>query len=281
MVIFKSFHLNTFHQLPSENKTIMKPFHCLFRFLFSVSLVAYVVNGHPKNSQLQPSESVGTGPQRPTNSAAPVPPKVVVVNNVAISTNTSSAVAPVNAAAIQIAAAVGETVSSTVLVIARDNASSYSAYSGLNAYGIPYQVLLVPQAGATLPVLNSSLTSGNFGAIVILSEVSYDYGATGFQSALTTAQWASLFAYQTSFGVRMVRLDVFPSTDSGTAAIGGCCGAGIEQLVSISNNAAFPTAGLKTYVSSCPSTTPSLLDNLTLIVELVSALLDSGIIQPL
>jgi hypothetical protein len=224
----------------------MKTFHCLFQFLFSAALVAYVVNGHPKKSQPKPSESVGTGPQGPIQSAAPVPPKVVVVNNVAISTNTSSAVTPANAAAVQAAAAVGETVSSTVLVIARDSASAYSAYSGLNAFAIPYQILLVPQTGAALPVLNSSSTSGNFGAIVILSEVSYDYGATGFQSALTAAQWALLFAYQTSFGVRMVRLDVFPSTDSGTTAIGGCCGTGVEQLLSISNNAAFPTAGLKT-----------------------------------
>lgn len=237
----------------------MKTFRCHFQFLFSVALVAYAVKGHPKVSQAQPSESVAAGPQVPTNSAAPVPPKVVVINNAAISTNTSSAVTPPNAAA----AAVGETVSSTVLVIARDNTSAYSAYSGLNAYGIPYQILLVPQTGTALPVLNSSSTSGNFGAIVILSEVSYDYGVTGFQSALTSVQWASLFAYQTSFGVRMVRLDVFPSADSGTTAIGGCCGTGVEQLLSISNNTAFPTAGLISYASFCPST-HILLDHLTI-----------------
>jgi hypothetical protein len=95
--------------------------------------------------------------------------------------------------------------------------------------------------------LNSSTTVGNYGAIVVLSEVSYDYGGTlGFQSALTTTQWAALFAYQLSFGVRLVRLDVFPSSDFGTSAIGGCCATGVEQLLSISNAAGFPTAGLKT-----------------------------------
>lgn len=228
----------------------------LSQCLFGTVLVAYAVNGYPARSHPKASESIVTPSPAPSSSVAPIPPKIVVVNNVAISTNTSSAVTPAIAAGVQVAAPVVETLSSTVLVIARDSASAYSAYSGLNGYGIPYQILLVPQAGAALPVLNSSSMSGNFGAIVILSEVSYNYGAAGFQSALTTAQWATLFAYQTSFGVRMVRLDVFPSADSGTTALGGCCGTGVEQLVSISNSAAFPTAGLKTYACSCPFTNP-------------------------
>lgn len=135
--------------------------------------------------------------------------------------------------------------SSTFLLIARDSASAYSIHSGLDGYGIPYQVLIVPQTGVALPSLNDSATVGNFGAIVVLSEVSYDMGSgIGFQSALTATQWASLYAYQHTFGVRMVRLDVFPSTDSGTSAQGGCCAAGQEQLLSFSNVTGFPTAGL-------------------------------------
>lgn len=135
----------------------------------------------------------------------------------------------------------------TVLIFARDATSAYSAFSGLNGYAIPYQVVAVPQAGITLPALNSSTTVGNYGAIVVLSEVSYDYGGTlGFQSAITAAQWATLFQYQVSFGVRMVRLDVFPTAEFGTSDIGGCCNTGVEQLISISNAAQFPTAGLKT-----------------------------------
>jgi hypothetical protein len=134
------------------------------------------------------------------------------------------------------------------LIFARDTASAYTAYSGLNGYGIPFQVVAVPQAGIALPPLNSSETTGKYGAIVIVSEVSYDYGGTiGFQSAFTAAQWATIYQYQVSFGVRLVRLDVYPSADSGTSAIGGCCDDGVEQLVSISNNAGFPTAGLQTY----------------------------------
>lgn len=76
--------------------------------------------------------------------------------------------------------------------------------------------------------------------------MSYQY-PNGFFSALTTEQWNALYAYQTAFGVRMVRLDVYPGPDFGTTtaiAGAGCCGAGVEQLISISNTAAFPTAGL-------------------------------------
>lgn len=106
------------------------------------------------------------------------------------------------------------TVSNTMLVFARDSASGYSVTSGFNAYGIPYQLVIVPQAGIALPTLNSSTTAGNYGGIVVLSEVAYSY-STGWASALTTAQWTQLFNYQTAFGVRMVRLDVFPTADFG------------------------------------------------------------------
>ncbi|KAJ5050763.1 uncharacterized protein L3040_002634 [Drepanopeziza brunnea f. sp. 'multigermtubi'] len=145
------------------------------------------------------------------------------------------------------AASVGTSVKSTVLILARDEASAYSATSGLNGYGIPYEVVQIPQGGGTLPTLNSSTAAGNYGSIVVLSEVSYDYGGSiGFQSALTSAQFATLYQYQVSFGVRMVRIDVYPSSAFGTAAVaGGCCEAGVEQLVSISSTAAFPNSGMK------------------------------------
>jgi hypothetical protein len=106
------------------------------------------------------------------------------------------------------------TVSSKILVLARDAASAYSGYSGLNAYGIPYQIVLVPQEGITLPTLNSSSTVGNYGGIIVLSEVSYGY-STGWGSALTAAQWTQIYNYQTSFGVRLARLDVYPDADFG------------------------------------------------------------------
>lgn len=113
-------------------------------------------------------------------------------------------------------AAAAISVSNTILVFAKDSASAAVATSGFQGYGIPYQTVIVPQSGTPLPVLNSSATAGNYGGIVVLSEVSYQY-STGFLSALTTSQWNTLFNYQTTFGVRMVRLDTFPTADFGTS----------------------------------------------------------------
>ncbi|KAI4849893.1 hypothetical protein E4T44_03067 [Aureobasidium sp. EXF-8845] len=141
----------------------------------------------------------------------------------------------------------GQTVANTILILARDQASSYSATSGLQGYGIPYELQLVPQAGITLPTLNSSTTQGNYGGIIILAEVSYDYGGDTWASALTAAQFATLYAYQSDFGVRMVRIDVYPgpSFDVAPAIAGaGCCRAGVEQFLSFTNTSGFPTANL-------------------------------------
>lgn len=177
-----------------------------------------------------------------TRVAAPIVPTVLAtINNAVVKLNTSSSPAEVDDPAPGVAIT---TAASTVLILARDAPSSYSAFSGLNGYGIPYQVILVPKDGAELPVLNNSVTAGNYGAIVILSEVSYQY-ANSFESALTQDQWAQLYQYQVNFAVRMVRLDVFPSPETGTTALGSCCDTGVEQLISISNSTAFPTAGLK------------------------------------
>lgn len=108
----------------------------------------------------------------------------------------------------------GLTVSNTILVFARDTDSAYSGTSGLSGYGIPYQTVIVPQAGVTLPTLNSSADAGNYAGFIVLSEVSYDYNGT-WSSALTTAQWQQIYDYQNTFGARLVRLDVYPGPDFG------------------------------------------------------------------
>jgi hypothetical protein len=134
------------------------------------------------------------------------------------------------------------------LIIARDEVAARQATTGLNAYGIPYFVLAVPQTGIDLPVLNSTADSGNYGGIVILSEISYNYGTAGaenYHSALTDAQWLTLYTYQLGFGIRMVRIDVYPSPSTGTIPVTGCCADGQEQFVSFSNTSAFSTAGLR------------------------------------
>lgn len=112
-----------------------------------------------------------------------------------------------------ISLASAKTVSSTILVFARNAAEATSGTSGLKAYGIPYQLILVPSGGITLPTLNTA-TVGNYGGIIVMSEVAYEY-STGWASGITATQWQTLYNYQTSFGVRMARLDVYPGPDFG------------------------------------------------------------------
>lgn len=141
------------------------------------------------------------------------------------------------------AAISGATVSSTILVLARDETSALNgATSGLQGYGIPFEVLAVPQAGiSSLPILNGSATHGNYGGIVVLSEVGYNYD-NQYYSALTRRQWNQLWDYQTQFGVRMVRLDVFPTSDFGVTSKGGNVK---DEPVVFTNVTGFQTAGLK------------------------------------
>ena len=135
-------------------------------------------------------------------------------------------------------------VASTILVIVRNSNDQYSATSGLNAHGIPFQVLTVPQNGIALPALNSSDTQGNYGGIILSGEVSYEY-SSGWASALTPAQFQQIYNYQTSFGVRMVRLNVYPGDNYGTTPLGGCCGQGIDQRMTFTNATGIETANYK------------------------------------
>jgi hypothetical protein len=212
--------------------------HLKYSILASVLYLsaAHGVNCNHKRSD---GDSGALNSQSLAQAPAPVPLVTLKTDQASVAANTTTVTS------VQVNAAVaGEVVDGIALVIARDQASAYSAYSGLNDRGIPYLLLLVPSTGAKLPALNNSATHGNFGLIVVLSEISYNYGATqGYQSALTAAQWKALYQYQIQFGVRMVRLDVAPSADTGTLSLGGCCTG--EQLVSISNASAFPGSGLR------------------------------------
>ncbi|KAK3314060.1 hypothetical protein B0H66DRAFT_643511 [Apodospora peruviana] len=136
----------------------------------------------------------------------------------------------------------------TILILARDQESADAASSGLKGYGIYYETVLVPQGGITLPVLNSSATHGNYGGIITVSELSYDYGGGAWHSALTDAQWSTIYAYQVNFGVRLVRIDAWPQSMFGTDTANGdgCCDSGVEQLVKFTDTTYFPTARVKT-----------------------------------
>lgn len=105
-------------------------------------------------------------------------------------------------------------VDSKILILARDAYSASTASSGLEGYGIPYQIVLVPKEGVTLPSLSGSASDGNFGGIIVMGAVSYDYDGS-WRSALTAAQWTTIHEYQTDFHVRLTRIDEFPGPDFG------------------------------------------------------------------
>ena len=172
--------------------------------------------------------------------------------------------------ALQAALADAITVSGTILVLAQDEATTASGTSGLRGYGIPYEVLVVPEDGAELPELSSAEGEGNYGGFVVLNEVGYDY-EDGWRSALTSEQWEEIWEYQTSFGVRLVHLNVFPSSEYGkcsllsvalpcclaanSTALGvttfnpsglGCCDEGVDQTIYLTDTSEFPTANMKT-----------------------------------
>lgn len=178
-------------------------------------------------------------PQVPTDGAATTSASAAA-SSTASGTSTSSA-APSSSAEVKISKIDG-----TVLILARDEAGAVSAAAGLDGYGIPYQKLVIPQSGAELPVLNSTATEGKFSSIIVMDAVSYQYD-DGWRSAITTDQWNTIHAYQTNFHVRMVRINEYPGPAFGATVIGdGCCGAGVEQLISFTDVSDFPTAGLKT-----------------------------------
>lgn len=112
-------------------------------------------------------------------------------------------------------------VSSTILVLAQDEETSTSGTSGLRGYGIPYEVLAVPEDGTELPELESSDEEGNYGGFIVLNEVGYEY-ESGWSSALTAEQWDTIHKYQASFGVRLVHLNVFPSEEYGKSPMSTC-----------------------------------------------------------
>lgn len=142
----------------------------------------------------------------------------------------------------------GRILGNTILVLATNSYYVDTVTGGLEGYGIPWDGIVIPKAGLALPELNSTAQIGNYGGIVIVGEVGYKY-TDGWYSALSSEQFEMIYEYQRQFGIRMVRLNVYPLPEFGasTAVPGkGCCDAGVEQLVSFTDTSEFPSANLKT-----------------------------------
>jgi len=133
------------------------------------------------------------------------------------------------------------TINSTLLVLSREPNATASGVSVLQGYGIPYQVvdLSIPAAG--FPQLNSTPNTGNFGGIVAVSARPYS-GGDDWNKVLSDKQWQELYRYQEAFGVRLVRLNAWPSADFGVQSAGGVVTA--DQPVAVTNAKDFATANI-------------------------------------
>jgi hypothetical protein len=160
-----------------------------------------------------------------------------------------SSTSKTSSSAVPSVAASGNSLFQTALVIATDPTAADEAVSLLQGYGQPTFLLSIPQAGAPLPALETGNTTGNFGLIIIIGLVTYDFGGTtGWASAITADQWNALYAYQLKYSVRMIHLDAFPGSFNGTTVApgpSGCCSAE-DQSVYLLDPSFVPTAGLKT-----------------------------------
>ncbi|KAJ4168868.1 hypothetical protein NW754_010799 [Fusarium falciforme] len=180
------------------------------------------------------SSSTETTSASLTTSSASVTSAASSTTSDSTSSSTSSSQLPVG------------TVDSTILIFAKDEYAASSAGWGFEGYGIPFEKVLVPQTGFELPTLNSSSSRGNYGGIVVVDSVSYEY-SDGWRSAISTEQWEKIYEYQINFKVRLVRINEYPGPNFGTTASGaGCCAEGVDQLISLTDTSDFPTANLKT-----------------------------------
>ncbi|KAL1597716.1 hypothetical protein SLS60_008202 [Paraconiothyrium brasiliense] len=133
------------------------------------------------------------------------------------------------------------TVDSTLLILVRDKNATLPGTLVLQGYGIPYQVVDLSLPAAGFPQLNSTPDAGNFGGIVAVSARDYKNG-DDWKTTLSDNQWQELYKYQETFGVRLVRLNAWPSADFGVQSSGGVFTA--DQPVAVTDTSSFPTANL-------------------------------------
>lgn len=82
----------------------------------------------------------------------------------------------------------------------------------LNQIGVPYDTLVASQTPLTAKTLSDGLGAGRYqGILLTTGNLAYDAGASGWQSALSQAQWQMLWQYETDFRVRQATLYTYPA----------------------------------------------------------------------
>jgi hypothetical protein len=207
-----------------------------------------VSSGSSSSSSDEPETSISLTETAPevttvTGSTSAAPPPAT-----ATSEGAATSAAPANTT-VPVVPAQAANVDSKVLVLVRAGDNPYSVVSGLQGYGIPYEISEVSKTGYQLPALNSSKSQGNYGGIISLSELAFEYDGGVWNSGISNDQYSTIYAYQIAFGVRFVRIDAYPQPAFGTSPADqgvGCCGNDVEQLISLTNSTGFETANIKT-----------------------------------
>ncbi|KAK6501422.1 hypothetical protein TWF481_009261 [Arthrobotrys musiformis] len=198
--------------------------------IISTSVIPEVSTALPSVEVQNPlSSSVGPGPSAPSADTSSL-------------SSTSTAAAPSATYALL----------NNVLILAPDASTAALTEQPLDGYGMAWDTFIVPKEGIDLPALTVNNSDGTvtckYNIIAMHSQLSYDYGDSGWRSALTTDQMNQIYAYQVSCGVRMVHFNIWPGSYAfGADAVGGCCNSGDDQNVTVIKEVAdarFPSAGL-------------------------------------
>ncbi|MDO8456043.1 MAG: hypothetical protein Q7T07_03920 [Burkholderiaceae bacterium] len=81
----------------------------------------------------------------------------------------------------------------------------------LNQIGVPYDTLIARQTTLTPQTLSDGLGAGRYqGILLTTGNLAYEASPGVYESALTAAQWQTLWQYQADFRVRQVTLYTYP-----------------------------------------------------------------------
>ena len=119
--------------------------------------------------------------------------------------------------ALSLAPAAAETPKSIdmkMLVISADgNEPVFSGIKSiLDQIGIPYDTLIASQSPLTAQTLSDGLGNGRYqGIFLTTGNLAYEASPNNWQSALTQAQWQTLWQYEADFRVRQATLYTYPA----------------------------------------------------------------------
>ncbi|KAJ3334466.1 hypothetical protein HDU93_007882, partial [Gonapodya sp. JEL0774] len=135
-----------------------------------------------------------------------------------------------------------------VLTVSSTSPPEASIVQTLQAYEIPYDVIVVQSTGysGNIPLLDAS---GNPKySLIIAASAQLAYAGTGgvYASALTTAQWDYIIQYEGKYRVRRIAVDDFPGVSTGTALYNSTIGKTYNdtQMITINTTYSAP-AGIQ------------------------------------